>query len=91
MTQACEGAERRTEERNDCNVGAFVKTGAGEVDCVVKDLSPQGARIEVADARLLPDEFALMIPAVPGAHQKFDARVIWRLERSVGVSFNDGH
>ena len=53
-------------------------------DCVVKDMSAQGARLRVRDGKTVPQQFELVI-----AHtgESRPARVCWRTEKEVGVSF----
>ena len=52
------------------------------VDCCVRDISVNGARIKCCHAAVLPNEFRLMMP---GDNTIRDARVVWRREELLGV------
>ena len=84
-----EGQDRRVEERSSCDLFARIQLPDGQpaLTCTVKDISPTGAKIEIADAARLPDEFDLLVPIVPGADQTFHFKVLWRGESAVGGEF----
>lgn len=81
--------ERRFEERSPCALPATIVLAGGRepLACIVRDLSETGARIEIADPTRLPDEFELLLPAVPGADQRFRVKVRWRDHNMVGAEF----
>ena len=58
--------------------------GNTSVDCLVRDVSSVGARIEVSAAVVLPDEFDLCVPLKA---QQYRAHLAWRRNDEVGVSF----
>ena len=58
--------------------------GASKVDCLVKNISGTGARLEVTSAVGLPIEFSLHIPHRGERHR---AKLVWRETNSVGVRF----
>ena len=53
-------------------------------NCMICDVSQQGARIAVVRQNDIPDEFRLMLGG-GGAHRR--CRVVWRTEQQVGVAF----
>ena len=53
-------------------------------NCMICDVSQQGARIAVVRQNDIPDEFRLMLGG-GGAHRH--CRVVWRTEQQVGVAF----
>ena len=55
------------------------------IDCVIRNLSPGGACLEV-DTHYLPDEFDLSIPIDAAKHH---CRVAWRTPNRIGVAFED--
>ena len=61
--------------------------GASTVDCIVRNISPIGARLDIADSMALPTEFDLDIPH---KGRTFRARIAWRSEGLVGVETIDG-
>ncbi len=54
------------------------------VDCLVRDISPYGARLVFSDAVTTPDALDLYIPQ---KEQTLRVHVIWRLGQEVGVAF----
>lgn len=57
---------------------------AAAVDCTIRDLSTQGARIEVQKASEIPNTFVLAVLDMSVRHR---CRVAWRAEPFIGVSF----
>ena len=57
-------------------------------DCLIRDISPFGARLMFSDAVSTPDTFDLYIPQ---REQTLRAEVIWRIGRDVGVAFPQVH
>ena len=57
---------------------------APAIDCVVRNFSAAGVRLEIADGMPLPNEFELNIPH---KGRIFHARVAWRGEGIVGAEF----
>lgn len=53
--------------------------------CVLSDVSDTGARIDVEDAKTIPDRFLLLLSRNGSAQRK--CRVVWRKPRQVGVIF----
>lgn len=58
--------------------------GASRLDCVVKNMSRSGARIEITDAIGLPNEFNLRIPH---RNETYRSQMIWREKGAIGVRF----
>jgi hypothetical protein len=54
------------------------------VDCLIRDISPYGARLIFSDAVTIPDVIELYIPQ---KEQTLRSHVIWRHGQEVGVSF----
>ncbi|WP_338690438.1 PilZ domain-containing protein [Bradyrhizobium sp. 26S5] len=76
-----------TDERRGGSRRRVLKSGAIEfgneaIPCTVRNLSPQGACIEVNSPLWFPDRFVL---AVDG--QRHTCRVIWKKERRIGLGF----
>ena len=53
-------------------------------DCLIRDISPHGARLIFSDAVTTPDVLDLYIPQ---KEQTLRAQVIWRAGHEVGVAF----
>ena len=54
------------------------------VDCLIRDISPYGARLIFSDTVTTPDTLDLYIPQ---KEQTLRAHVIWRVGHEVGVAF----
>jgi hypothetical protein len=54
------------------------------LDCLIRDISPYGARLIFSAAVVVPDELELHIPQ---KDQTLGAHVIWRHGREVSVAF----
>ena len=54
------------------------------IDCTVRNVSNDGAALEVASPVGIPDEFILLIGKDSA---KRSCRVMWRTARRIGVSF----
>ena len=54
------------------------------MDCLVREMSEGGAKLEVTHSVTIPDEFDLVIPS---KDQHFHAVVRWRQAKFLGVEF----
>src|SRR5215204_7649143 len=59
--------------------------GRSTLDCIVRDISDQGARLEVHQTQALPDSFRLILPQ---KKQEYLAIIQWRRAGEIGVEFN---
>ena len=56
------------------------------IDCVIKNISRSGAKIDLGNSMSIPETFDL---EVPQKGRTFRARLSWRNETSIGVAFVD--
>ena len=56
-------------------------------DCLVRDVSDSGARLELSENVVIPDLIELYIPK---KEEMFHARVLWRRGNEVGVAYVNG-
>jgi methyl-accepting chemotaxis protein len=76
--------ERRTDTRDRAQRKAVVRFGRAAPDeCIVRDVSESGARLQVADPAAVPARFEIRI--ANGAWR--NAQVRWRTRTEVGVEF----
>jgi hypothetical protein len=54
------------------------------IDCTVRNLSQHGARLDVASALGIPDEFDVIFDA---DHTIRPCRLVWHKEKQLGVEF----
>jgi hypothetical protein len=80
--------ERRLSLRQPRLNGAMIvfNGNSSAVVCVVRDLSPQGARLLVASPSGIPDQFDLRIDQTGVCHP---SKVAWRSAHQIGVKFLD--
>jgi hypothetical protein len=79
-------AERRSQPRHRVLKGAIIRfnKGYGAFECVVRNLSENGAKLTFGETSAVPVAFELK---TAGDEQIHEARVRWRSPDSVGVSF----
>lgn len=78
--------ERRAAVRKRVIYGAVIATqGDGRCyNCVVKNWSDLGARVEFAERTELTDDFALIVPQTGLSYR---GRVVWVRDNAVGIAF----
>lgn len=62
---------------------AVYEGGRMRLDCVIRNLSEGGAKLEFATVRGIPQSFDLMVPG----QRPFHCRVAWRALKELGVQF----
>ena len=78
--------EKRLARRQPLRYTAWVAVTAEQrLGCVVSDISDTGARIDVQDSNVIPDQFVLLLSS-NGAARRF-CRVVWRKPTQMGVKF----
>ena len=79
-------ANKRRAKRKRIRYRAWViPTPDRRIDCFVTDVSEDGARIELHDASVVPDCFALLL-SNNGAPRRF-CRAVWCKPHQIGVKF----
>jgi len=81
-------AERRTSRRQKSFLRGVVHfdKSRGGTNCLIRDLSDDGARIVLSPAVTIPNTVELQIPQ---RGQTFRARVQWRRADEIGLAFSD--
>ncbi len=75
---------RRAVRRKVNQPGRIAVDDTSYMNCLVRNLSSEGALIAVTHTKYLPDEIGLSIPDL-GFDRK--VRIVWRRTHSIGVSF----
>jgi hypothetical protein len=75
--------ERRAGSRRRVLKSGAIEFGNEAIPCTVRNLSPQGACIEVNSPLWFPDRFILAV-----AGQLHTCRVMWKKERRIGLEFD---
>ena len=76
--------EKRASLRNRVLKAGSIEFDGGAINCVVRNLSSTGARLDVATPAGIPERFTLILPA-DGYHTY--CTVVWRKEKQIGVTF----
>lgn len=77
--------EKRLSPRRNTRIEARIVFDGGRkrIDCIIRNLSEGGAKLEVASVKPVPNSFDLVAPG----HRPHACRVVWRALREVGVEF----
>ena len=79
---------RRTATRARSLLGGqiLLDNRLSSVDCVVRNVSPTGARIQMSNAHVAPLEFDIFVPK---RNHTYRARTVWRDGDLMGVQFQN--
>lgn len=76
--------ERRKHPRTDINEPALVSAGGSVMSCVVRNISLEGAAIEVENPAFVPSRFRLVVANGTKVH---DCSIAWIQKNRIGVTF----
>lgn len=78
--------DRRTVHRDRTYLGAQVayNNRCSTMDCLVRNVSANGAKIAFSEVALIPSEFDVLVPKKGESRR---ARIVWRAEKEIGVTF----
>jgi hypothetical protein len=81
-----DGAERRADQRHRVLKGGTLhfNKGYSSLECVIRDLSATGARIQMGETFGVPSRFTM---SISGETTRIEASLRWRNSRSIGLSF----
>jgi PilZ domain len=76
--------EKRKHPRTEINEPAYVSSGGSVMSCVVRNISPEGAAIDVENPAFVPAHFRLVM-----AHDSSvrECRIAWIQQKRIGVTF----
>ncbi|MEP7241180.1 MAG: PilZ domain-containing protein [Devosia sp.] len=77
--------EKRLAPRRNTMIAAVVAFdgGATRMDCVIRNLSDTGAKLQLASVGAVPKHFDLLVPG----HVPQKCRVVWRALKELGIEF----
>jgi hypothetical protein len=78
-------SDHRTKPRQRVYKGATILFGGVAIDCIIKNVSPIGAGLEVSSQIGIPHEFDLVRIT---DQVRTPCRVVWRTTNRVGVAFS---
>lgn len=76
--------ERRSEPRRRVFKGGLISFGGAGIDCTIRNISSNGAALDVASVVGIPRSFQLAIEA---DHFLRPCRLVWNNDRRLGVMF----
>jgi hypothetical protein len=76
--------EKRTTNRSRVFKAGTIEFGGSAIDCTIRNVSNDGAALDVASPVGIPEKFTLVLPS---DGQTFPGRIVWRKERRIGVVF----
>ena len=78
--------ERRKHQRTEVNQPGYVSSGGSVMSCMVRNVSPDGAAIEVENPAFVPQQFRLVM-ANDGS--VYPCRIAWIQKNRIGLTFVD--
>jgi hypothetical protein len=76
--------ERRKYPRTEINQPAYVSAGGSVMSCVVRNISPEGAAIDVDNPAFVPARFRLVMAS--DGHVR-DCSIAWIQRNRIGLTF----
>jgi len=76
--------EKRKHRRTEIAEPAYVSSGGSVMSCVVRNISPDGAAIDVENPAFVPASFKLVMAKDSTVHE---CRIIWIQKNRIGVTF----
>lgn len=76
--------EKRKYQRTEINEPAYVSSAGSVMSCMVRNISPEGAAIDVENPAFVPANFRLVMASDSSIH---DCRIVWIQQKRIGVTF----
>ena len=76
--------ERRSQRQKTFKGGLIIYGLSPPVECIIRNLSDNGAALQVRDSSSIPDTFQVLIKP---EMIKRNCKVVWRSETKLGVQF----
>lgn len=76
--------EKRKYPRTEVNERGYVSSGGSVMSCVVRNISVEGAAIDVENPAFVPAHFRLVLADDSSVHE---CRVAWIQKNRIGVTF----
>jgi hypothetical protein len=77
--------EKRKYQRTEINEPAYVSSGGSVMHCTVRNISPEGAAIDVDEPAFVPARFRLVMANDPSNVR--ECRVAWIQKNRIGLTF----
>jgi hypothetical protein len=76
--------EKRKYQRSEVEVPAYVSAGGSVMSCVVRNISHEGAAIDIDDPAFVPVRFRLVMSQ--GAIVR-ECQIVWLKDKRIGITF----
>ena len=76
--------EKRKHPRTEINEPAYVSSGGSVMICTVRNISPEGAAIDVENPAFVPPQFRLVMAGDSSIHE---CSIVWIRQKRIGVAF----
>jgi PilZ domain len=76
--------EKRKYQRTEIDEPAYVSSAGSVMSCRVRNISPEGAAIDVENPAFVPEQFRLVMAKDSSIR---DCKVIWIQEKRIGLLF----
>jgi len=76
--------EKRKHPRTEINKPAYVSSGGSVMSCMVRNISVEGAAIDVENPAFVPPHFRLVMANDSTVHE---CRIAWIQKNRIGVTF----
>jgi len=78
--------EKRKHPRTEIDEPAYVSAGGSVMSCIVRNISPEGAAIDVENPAFVPSRFRLVMASDSSVRE---CRVAWIQKNRIGLTFVD--
>ena len=78
--------ERRKYPRTEVNQPGYVSSGGSVMSCMVRNISPEGAAIDVDNPAFVPQRFRLVMAS---DRSVYHCRIAWIQKNRIGLAFID--
>jgi len=76
--------EKRKHPRAEIDEPAYVSSGGSVMSCVVRNISPDGAAIDVENPAFVPQRFRLVMAKDSSVRE---CQIVWIQQKRIGVAF----
>jgi hypothetical protein len=76
--------EKRKHPRTEINEPAYVSSGGSVMSCTVRNISAEGAAIDVDNPAFVPSRFRLVLANGSSVHE---CSIAWIQQKRIGVMF----
>ena len=76
--------EKRKYPRTEINEPAYISSGGSVMSCVVRNISPEGAAVDVENPAFVPPDFRLVMASDSSV---YECKIAWIQRKRIGISF----